>query len=48
VLYLQKYTLNEACSSHNQALITLAKLQNYGITEKQILSYVNSLLEKKL
>jgi hypothetical protein len=36
-LCFQKYTLSEACSSHNQALITLAKLQSRGITEDRLL-----------
>jgi hypothetical protein len=37
-LYLHKYTINEACSRQSQALITLARLQGYGITEEQIIS----------
>jgi predicted nucleic acid-binding Zn-ribbon protein len=44
-LYLQKYTLSEACSSHNQALITLAKLQSRAITEERILQLNNFLDE---
>jgi hypothetical protein len=32
-LYFQKYTLTEACSHQTQALINLAKIQSYGITE---------------
>jgi hypothetical protein len=36
-LYLQKYTLDEACSRQSQALITLAKLQSQGtiVSERQ-------------
>jgi hypothetical protein len=44
-LYLQEYTLNAACSSQSQALITLAKLQSHGITEEKML-YINNLLQK--
>jgi hypothetical protein len=44
-LYLQKYTLDELCSSHNQALIRLARLQSRRITEEQII-LLNSFLEK--
>ena len=42
-LYLQKHTLNEACSRKSQALITLAKLQSRGITEDRILQLDNFL-----
>ena len=42
-LYLQKHTLNEACSRQSQALITLAKLQSLGITEDRILQLDNFL-----
>jgi hypothetical protein len=35
-LYLQKYTLTDACSRQSHALITLAKLQSYGLTADQI------------
>jgi hypothetical protein len=43
-LYLQKYTINEACSRQSQALITLAKLQSQGITEDRLL-HLNNFLE---
>jgi uncharacterized protein (UPF0335 family) len=43
-LSLQKYGLSEACSSYNQALITLAKLQSLGITEDRMLR-MNNFLE---
>jgi hypothetical protein len=43
-LYLQKFTINEAYSRQSQSLITLAKLQSYGITEDKML-YMNNLLE---
>jgi cell division septum initiation protein DivIVA len=37
-LYLQKYTLDQACSRQSQALINLAKLKAHGIMEEQIIS----------
>jgi hypothetical protein len=43
-LYLQKYTLDEACSRQSQSLIALAKLKSHGITEEQIIS-LNNFLE---
>jgi len=42
-LYLQKYTLDQACSCQSQSLIALAKLKSHGITEEQIISLSNSL-----
>jgi hypothetical protein len=36
-LYLQKYTLDQACFRQNQAIATVLKLQSYGITEERIL-----------
>jgi hypothetical protein len=43
-LYLQKYTLDEACSRQSQSLVNLAKLKSYGLTEDHIL-YLNNFLE---
>ncbi len=40
-LYLQKYTLDQACSHQSQALITLAKLKSYGLTEDRLLQLNN-------
>jgi hypothetical protein len=44
-LYLQKYTLDKACSRQIQSLITLAKLKSHGLTEDRIL-HLNNFLEK--
>jgi hypothetical protein len=44
-LYLQKYTLDQACSRQSQSLIGLAKLKSNGITEDRILE-LNSFLDK--
>jgi hypothetical protein len=43
-LSLQKYALDEACSSQSESLITLAKLKSYGLTEDRILE-LNNMLE---
>jgi hypothetical protein len=43
-LYLQKYTLDQACSRQNQSLIALAKLKSYGLTEDRLLQ-LNNFLE---
>jgi hypothetical protein len=43
-LYLQKYAINEACSSQTESLITLAKLKSYGLTEDRLLQ-LNNFLE---
>jgi cell division septum initiation protein DivIVA len=43
-LYLQKYTLDQACSRQSQSLIALAKLKSYGLTEDRILQ-LNNFLE---
>ena len=43
-LSLQKYALDEACSSQSRSLITLAILKSRGITEDRILE-MHSLLE---
>ena len=43
-LSLQKYALDEACSSKSESLITLAKLKSYGLTEDRLLQ-LNSFLE---
>jgi hypothetical protein len=40
-LYLQKYTLDQVCSRQNEALINLAKLKSYGLTEDSILELNN-------
>jgi hypothetical protein len=42
-LYLQKYTLDQVCSRQNEALINLAKLKSYGLTEDRILQLNNFL-----
>jgi hypothetical protein len=42
-LYLQKYTLDQACSHQSQSLIALAKLKSYGLTEDRILQLSNFL-----
>ena len=42
-LSLQKYALDEACSSQSESLITLAKLKSYGLTEDRILQLSNFL-----
>ena len=44
-LSLQKYALDEACSSKSESLITLAKLKSHGITEDRLLQLNNMLLE---
>jgi hypothetical protein len=43
-LYLQKYTLDQACSHQSQSLIGLAKLKSYGLTEDRLLQ-LNNFLE---
>ena len=43
-LYLQKYTLDQACSRQTQSLIVLAKLKSYGLTEDRLLQ-LNNFLE---
>jgi hypothetical protein len=40
-LHLQKYALDEACSSQSEPLITLAKLKSYGLTEDRLLQLNN-------
>jgi hypothetical protein len=42
-LYLQKYTIEQACSCHSQSLIALANLKSYGLTEDRILQLSNFL-----
>jgi uncharacterized protein (UPF0335 family) len=42
-LYLQKYTIEQACSCHSQSLSALAKLKSYGLTEDRILQLSNFL-----
>jgi hypothetical protein len=44
-LYLQKYTLDQVCSRQNEALVNLAKLKSYGLTEDRILQLNDLLLE---
>jgi hypothetical protein len=46
-LYLQKLTLDQACSQQSQSLVNLAKLKSYGLTEERILQ-LNDLLENKV
>ena len=43
-LNLQKYAINEFCSSHSQAIMALTNLKSHGITEDRILQ-LNSFLE---
>jgi hypothetical protein len=45
-LCLQKYTVDQVCSRQNEALVNLAKLKSYGLTEDRILQ-LNNLLENK-
>jgi hypothetical protein len=40
----QIFVINGVCANQNKALTTLAKLQNHGITEDQML-YLNNFLE---
>jgi hypothetical protein len=42
---LQKYAVNEFCSRHSQAIMALTNLRSHGITEDQIISLNNLLLE---
>jgi hypothetical protein len=42
-LYLQKFALDEACSSQRQSLIALAKLKSHGLTEDRLLQLNNFL-----
>jgi hypothetical protein len=42
-LYLEKYTLDQACSRQSQTLIALVKLKSYGLTEDRILQLSNFL-----
>jgi hypothetical protein len=42
-LQLQKYALDQACSSQSQCLINLAKLKSYGLSEDRILELNNFL-----
>jgi uncharacterized protein (UPF0335 family) len=42
-LYLEKYTIEQACSRQSQPLIALAKLKSYGLTEDRILQLSNFL-----
>ena len=44
-LCTQVYAVKEVCSHQNQAMIALLKLQSRGITEEQILLYLNDFLE---
>ena len=37
-LYLQKYTVEQLCSSQSQAIMALMNLKSHGITEDQIIS----------
>jgi uncharacterized protein (UPF0335 family) len=42
-LYLQKYTIEQACSRQSQPLIAIAKLKSCGLTEDRILQLSNFL-----
>jgi hypothetical protein len=44
-LCLQKYAVEQICSSKIQSLITLANLKSYGLTEDRIIQLNNLLLE---
>jgi len=37
-LAAQRYAMNEMCAPRNRAIISLLKLQNYGITDDEILN----------
>src|SRR5919198_5442411 len=43
-LYLQKFAINEACSSQSESLIALVNLKSHGLTEDRLLQ-LNNLLE---
>jgi hypothetical protein len=43
-LCLHRYTLDQICSRQNEALVNLAKLKSYGLTEDRILQ-LNNFLE---
>jgi hypothetical protein len=43
-LSLQKYAINEFCSSRSQVIMALMNLKSHGITEDQII-ILNNLLE---
>jgi len=43
-LYLQKYTVEQLCSSQSQVIMALMNLRGHGITEDRIL-YLNNFLE---
>ena len=42
-LSLQKYAINEFCSSHSQVINALANLRSHGITEDQLIQLNNFL-----
>jgi hypothetical protein len=42
-LYMQKYTVDQVCSSQNKSMRALMNLQSWGITEAQIISLSNIL-----
>jgi len=37
-LFAQRYAMNEVCAPRNKAITSLLKLQNYGITDDEILN----------
>jgi hypothetical protein len=41
-LYLQKYTIDQACSRQSQSPIALGKIKSCGLTEDRILQLNNS------
>jgi hypothetical protein len=45
-LSLQKYAINEFCSSSSQAIHALMNLRNHGITEDRLI-HLNNFLENK-
>ena len=40
-LYLQKFAINEACSSQSEAIVSLAKLKSHGVSEDRLLQLNN-------
>ena len=46
-LYMQKYTLDQVCFSQNKCMMALINLQSRGVTEEQIISLSNILIENQ-
>jgi hypothetical protein len=47
-LFAQVHTVKEVCSHQYQAMVALVKLKSYGITQDQILLYLNNFLERNM